>query len=531
MQSGLKMQNKNSILKLNKNTIKRYEHNLNNGVLFLFNAVTKKHWAGNSASYEILKLVNGKRTLSEIYEDAKKIFDNLSNEEIEESINSILTEWIYEKFINITEPHSIENNTAEEWLGRDLEECIETCMDFHFHPPRKEALPLDEFKKLHVNATGANLQRHERYYFERPLSMKLIVESNCNLRCKHCYFFSKPEIYNSENNTPKEKIFETVDIMADKFSCYYMTIAGGEPFLRNDILEILEYIKSKNIALYIQTNGTLLTDEIIDKLEKILNFNTDIVQISIDGLSPASHETIRGKDVFSKSINVLTELTKKGFTTAVNCTALSENVLELPKIYEFLRDLKVKKISFGKFDLKSDKQSYLIPDEDILFKAASEIIRLNKEDDFQGLNLSLFENLELINNKKTVKYVDKYINESNDIFPHEDLGCAYHSGFCINSEGSVHLCPEVYATCKEFIMGNIKNDSLVDIWEKRHENLFFQPRMKDNMICKNCKYVYLCRGGCPAKAYAKYGDKHMPDPECRIGAEIIKNSNSQKTNE
>jgi len=522
------MYNKNSVLKLNKNTIKRYECNFDNGVFFLFNAVTKKHWTGNNAAYAILKLINGKRTLDEIYTEAKIIFEDFSNEEIADSINPILSEWISEKFINVIEPNESENDTTNNWLNKNLEECIETCMDFHFNPPRKENSPIDEFKQLHIKTTESELKKDERYYFRDPLNVKLIIESNCNLRCKHCYFHGKPEIYNSENNTPKEKIFEAIDVLADKFSCYFMTIAGGEPFLRDDILEILEYIKSKNIAVYIQTNGTLLTNKIIDKLETILNLNTDIIQISIDGLSDKSHEKIRGKNAFNKSINVLTELAKRDFITAVNCTALSENVYELPKIYEFLRDLKVRKMSFGKFDLKFDKQSYLIPDEDILFKAAAEIIRLNREDDFQGLNLGLFENIELINNKKTVKYVDKYLSESNNIAQNEDLGCAYHSGFCINSEGSVHLCPEVYSICKEFIMGNIKNDSLVDIWEKRLDNLFFQPRMRDKMLCKKCKYVDLCRGGCPAKAYAKYGDKHMPDPECRIGAEIVKKNKSIK---
>ncbi|MDD5456208.1 MAG: radical SAM protein [Candidatus Margulisbacteria bacterium] len=516
------MHNENFILKLNKNTIKRFEYNSDGGLLFLFNAITRRNWTGNDSSYEILKLIDGKRTLAEIYTELGKIFNNLSSGEVIESTNSILTKWIHEKFINVIEPQNNVNSEEYNWLNKNVADCIKTYLDFHFNKPRNSRTPQEEFRLFHINIAESKHKKTERYYFQHPISVRLIVDSDCNLRCKHCYYYDKPEIYNNENNTSKEKIFEAIDIIAEKFSSHFMLITGGEPFLRTDILEILEYIKSKNIVVYIQTNGTLLTDEIIERLEKILNLNTDVIQVSIDGLKSSSHEKTRGKKAFNKSIKALRELVKRGFITAVNCTALSANVHELPQIYEFLRDLKVEKITFGKFDLKSDKQRYLIPDKDILFKAAAEIIRIYMEDDFQNLNINLFENIELINDKKVVKYIDQYLPESNESSTYDDLSCACDSGFCINSDGSVQLCPEVYALGKEFIMGNINTESLVDIWEKRHDNLFFQPKMKDQMLCNKCKYVSLCKGGCPAKAYAEYGDKHMPDPGCRIGAEMVK---------
>ncbi len=87
------------ILKLEKNILKRYEHNLKDGVLFLYNVETDDIWLGNESSNDLIKLINGKRTLKEIYLDLMPLFEGYEYEELKVSFDSIVNELIEKNFL------------------------------------------------------------------------------------------------------------------------------------------------------------------------------------------------------------------------------------------------------------------------------------------------------------------------------------------------------------------------------------------------------------------------------------------------
>ncbi len=78
------------ILKLNKNVLKRYEHNLNGGTVFLFNMKTEESWVGNSAADCLLRLIDGEHTLEEIYEYLFPLFENFNENELREAFDKIV---------------------------------------------------------------------------------------------------------------------------------------------------------------------------------------------------------------------------------------------------------------------------------------------------------------------------------------------------------------------------------------------------------------------------------------------------------
>ncbi len=71
----------------------------------------------------------------------------------------------------------------------------------------------------------------------------------------------------------------------------HLAISGGEPFVRKDILEIVEYASSQPLFVTILSNGTLITDETAKKLSQ---YNIKEVQISLDGAKTETHDALRG---------------------------------------------------------------------------------------------------------------------------------------------------------------------------------------------------------------------------------------------
>ena len=82
----------NTIFRLGKNILKRYEHNFKGGTIFLYDVITRDLWIGNASSYDIIQLIDGKNTLSEIYKKLLPAYSMYSEKEAIDSFNSIISE-------------------------------------------------------------------------------------------------------------------------------------------------------------------------------------------------------------------------------------------------------------------------------------------------------------------------------------------------------------------------------------------------------------------------------------------------------
>lgn len=126
-----------------------------------------------------------------------------------------------------------------------------------------------------------------------PEEITFFVTKRCNLNCNHCFVRNK-DIVKDEELTAKE-----IDYLSKKIGkVNYVTITGGEPFLRKDIVDIVK-ILNKNLRpslITILTNG-YMTDTVVDKVNEILENSQGqniLVKVSLDG--PAEiHDKMRGK--------------------------------------------------------------------------------------------------------------------------------------------------------------------------------------------------------------------------------------------
>ena len=200
-----------------------------------------------------------------------------------------------------------------------------------------------------------NLEKKIGYYLGRlnsdpfipPEHVYFSLTNRCNLRCEMCDI---PKYSSKEDDELSAKELKSIILQIKEMGVQHLIFSGGEPLLRKDLLELVEYAVAKNIKMVdIITNGTLLNDDIIKKLIKC---RLSHITISLDGLSKINSE-IRGQGVFEKAesnidkFNYYKEKYKALFpTVGINFTIMDRNVSDILPMIDFAASKKCNIIVF-----------------------------------------------------------------------------------------------------------------------------------------------------------------------------------------
>jgi sulfatase maturation enzyme AslB (radical SAM superfamily) len=117
---------------------------------------------------------------------------------------------------------------------------------------------------------GAGLSGHRQ--LSAPLFAIWEITKKCNLRCKHCLSDSGQRCPDELTTREAKKVIDALE--ANKV--FNVSLSGGEPLIRPDIFELLEYSSEKKIGVELLTNGTLITKETVDRLKNINLFNVEL---------------------------------------------------------------------------------------------------------------------------------------------------------------------------------------------------------------------------------------------------------------
>ncbi len=130
-------------------------------------------------------------------------------------------------------------------------------------------------------------------------------------------------------------MFKIIDKL-DKLGVVYIQLTGGEPFLRPDLAEIINYIKRKGLSVLVSTNGTLP----LSVYEKVIKAaSVDAIGVSLHSNHPKTQEKINGSPgSWGKTIKTIKFLRDKGENVYVCCVVSSLNLQEVPAIVKFCED-------------------------------------------------------------------------------------------------------------------------------------------------------------------------------------------------
>ena len=122
----------------------------------------------------------------------------------------------------------------------------------------------------------------------------------------------------------------------------WVIVEGGEPLLRDDLFELLELMRQRQLEVHVITNGMLLNSRIIADLKQL----GVRVMISIDGATQATYEAIRNGASFEKVVQAARHCVKEGLLEAINFTVLKRNYAEIPGFLELAASIGVAKVTF-----------------------------------------------------------------------------------------------------------------------------------------------------------------------------------------
>ena len=178
------------------------------------------------------------------------------------------------------------------------------------------------------------------YPFARPYWVFISLSHKCTYNCQMCGVVKILKNYELPAEIAK-KAFD--EIAAWKSDCV-ITLTGGEPFLREDIFELIKYAVQRKLVIEVVSNGSLINEEFADK---IITSGLNNIAISLDGAKESTHDHIRAQGSFNKVIKALGNLVEakkkrgKGPQISVWTTIMKENVSELFDIISVVKKMGV----------------------------------------------------------------------------------------------------------------------------------------------------------------------------------------------
>jgi len=336
------------------------------------------------------------------------------------------------------------------------------------------------------------------YMLSYPVSATWNLTSACNFRCVHCLYNDTK--YSSENDLSTVQAMKLADELIHDFGVVYVLLTGGELFLRNDTMDLIRKFKANNVGVKILTNASLMTEAQIDEIAELFNPYTDSVHISLDGAKNETFKKIRHTDTFEKIIQNTKKLCYRKVKVTAVCTVSAINYSEVIDIYKLAGELGCYGFVASPVEYHNPSHTELMVSNKNLFKLAYELFQCETPTT-PCLAVTFFSPIDLLNIPEVLTVI-KEEHYQNIIKAHsteiQQRSCQYHDKISIQSDGRIYLCLEALANDLAPI-GSYKNNSLLEIWENRHENMLFKLRKIENMICNDCRYNTYCNSGCKSK--------------------------------
>ena len=199
------------------------------------------------------------------------------------------------------------------------------------YPTPKERTGMNQQEKLRLGLRICRGVVSNLVGVRAPLFCGHKLTYNCNLKCKMCPFWkrSTTDLSLESEKTILRRIYDS--------GVCGIAFEGGEPLLRKNLVEILDYSRSLPLQTSLITNGTLLES----KIDEIAPYINGGIYVSLDGIDK-THDAIRGvSGCFKKAIEGISAASKK-IPVAINTTIMAENIHEIEGLVRLAKELQVK---------------------------------------------------------------------------------------------------------------------------------------------------------------------------------------------
>jgi mycofactocin radical SAM maturase len=335
------------------------------------------------------------------------------------------------------------------------------------------------------------LVEHFAAGLDAPICLTWELTYACNLACVHC-------LSSSGRRDPRELSTDEAKAVIDelqRMQVFYVNIGGGEPTVRSDFWELVDYATAHQVGVKFSTNGVRIDASAAARLAASDYVD---VQISLDGATASVNDAVRGPGSFDMAIAALTHLRDAGFKDAkISVVCTRHNIGQLDE-FKALAD------SFG---------------------ATLRLTRLRPSgrgaDVWDELHPTMAQQRELydwlVAHGDGVLTGDSFFHLSafGSALPGLNLCGAGRVVCLIDPVGDVYACP--FAIHDAFLAGNVRSPGgFQEVWQ--HSPLFTDLRKPQSAgACTSCEFFDTCQGGCMAAKFFTGLPLDGPDPECVQG--------------
>ena len=339
--------------------------------------------------------------------------------------------------------------------------------------------------------SAQSLVEQLKHGLDAPICLTWELTYACNLQCVHC-------LSSSGQRDPRELTTAEAKRVLDELrdlQVFYINIGGGEPMVRRDFFELVEYAIGNGVGVKFSTNGTYID---ITNARRLAAMDYLDVQISIDGADAATNDALRGTGSYNTARRAMDNLAEAGFGPfKISVVVTRHNVDQLD-------DLKALADSYG---------------------AQLRITRLRPSGrgadtwhDLHPTNTQQRPIYEwLLKKGETVLTGDSFfhLNALGEPLPGLNMCGAGRVVCLIDPVGDVYACP--FVIHDQFKAGSVRDTGgFARVW--KHSDLFLELREPQSAgACASCGSYDACQGGCMAAKFFTGLPLDGPDPECVHG--------------
>jgi MoaA/NifB/PqqE/SkfB family radical SAM enzyme len=294
-------------------------------------------------------------------------------------------------------------------------------------------------------------------------NLDIHINHYCNLNCRMCEINKYRK--NKKNNIPEKYILNLLTQFKNYNSEGVVKFDTGEIFANKNIYTFLNHCNNIKLKIGIVTNGTLITEDDIEKLKENLGYLVIPLESHLEDI----HDYMRGKGTFNKVIRLITLLNRKKVHYSVNTVVSKLNLDHILKLYEYLN----RNEYFYSHNLNILKNSFFSNEKEIrFFKQHS----FRNDKDLSEVNKKMIQYMNHTKGLKTsyIPEVHKYEMKSLHLWNKETLEeplCnIFKRNMFIDFSGNVRLCSSTVFPH----IGNITDDDfdIKNIWEsEKAQNL------------------------------------------------------------
>ncbi len=293
------------------------------------------------------------------------------------------------------------------------------------------------------------------------------------------------------------EVKEIILKLQDEMTVASIALSGGEPLLRRDLLEIIDFIRSRDMAVFLLSNGTLLTEEMVEATKRCTMY-----EIPLLSHKKEVHDRMVGRQgAWDAAVDGMMNIHASGRRLSVVFVATSKNWMDLHETATLAmmlgaHDLQYKRVNIGASIYETNRG--WLPSPSVIEQ-----------------NLQTLEDLAVVHNFRfSADVVIEPCVLDVRKFGHVQFGwcplAGENSAFVIDPGGNVRICEH-----SPVVLGNIKHERFPDLFNHPYVESF---RTTWPVECEDCEpdLKNMCRGGCKAAAEQVYGSIRHVDPFVRM---------------